>query len=53
MATSLVSMKQSKEESAEEVTPVSDSEYPYGLELRLDEEALAKLGLTTPPAPRS
>ena len=47
----LVSMKQSAEEAQEATAPTGNApEYPYGLELRLDEESLAKLGLTQPPA---
>jgi len=43
----LTSMKQTKETSPEEVAPIStsDSEYPYGLEVRLEKESLAKLGM--------
>lgn len=47
----MISMKQDKEESAEGAMPdCCDSAYPYGLELRLDDGSLGKLGLTQPPA---
>ncbi len=48
----MVSMKMDKEEAKEMSQPVeSDApQYPYGLELRLDDKALAKLGMTQPPA---
>lgn len=48
----MVNMQQSAEESQEANEPaVADApKYPYGLELRLDEEALAKLGMDKPPA---
>lgn len=42
-------MKQDKEEAGEGMDCYY-SAYPYGLELRLDNSALAKLGLTQPPA---
>lgn len=49
----LVNMQQSAEEAKEDsgVADPSDApRYPYGLELSLDEESLAKLGMTAPPA---
>lgn len=49
----LVSMKQSAEEAKEQSAccePGDAPQFPYGLELSLDEEALAKLGITAPPA---
>jgi hypothetical protein len=50
----LVNMQQSAEEAKEANTVTGESDdgprYPYGLELRLDEEALGKLGITAPPA---
>ena len=48
----MVNMKRSAEEAGEgnEATACSKSEYSYGLEIRLDEEALAKLGIGAPPA---
>lgn len=50
----LVNMKQSAEEAKENACCSPDDadlpRYPYGLELSLDEETLAKLGLTAPPA---
>lgn len=49
---SLVSMKMSAEEAQEQYgnSPVSDApEYPYGLSISLDEEALAKLGMPALP----
>lgn len=47
----LVSMKMDKEEAKESTQPVeSDApKYPYGLELRLDDKALEKMGITKPP----
>lgn len=45
-------MKMSAKEAKEwtSPTPADAPEYPYGLELSLDEESLAKLGISTPPA---
>jgi hypothetical protein len=51
----MVNLKMSKKEATEygSTVPSSDGvpEYPYGLRICLDEEALAKLGLTDPLAP--
>ncbi len=48
----MVSMKMDAEEAKEATQPAAKDapEYPYGLELRLDDKALAKLGITQPPA---
>lgn len=48
----LVDMKMSAEEAKEQYEPTAADapEYPYGLQLSLDEEGLARLGITTPPA---
>lgn len=48
----MVSMKMDKEEAKEltQPEPGNTPEYPYGLELHLDDKALAKLGLSQPPA---
>lgn len=51
MATKLVSMKVTKEEIAakrkayETAAPVDGDAYPYGLQVRLDTDALDKLGI--------
>lgn len=46
----LVSMKRSPAEAKEAATPADTApEYPYGLRLRLEDEELQKLGLTTLP----
>ncbi len=42
-------MKLSRREKAEEASPVGDQpDYPYGLRLSLDEDALDKLGIELP-----
>lgn len=48
---SLVNMKMSAKEAQEWAEPVAADapEYPYGLSISLNEEDLAKLGITTPP----
>lgn len=48
----MVSMKRTKEEATAgcEVACGSESEYPYGLEIRLDATQLEKLGIGIPPA---
>lgn len=37
--------KKEKKHTPEEVAPMSEEDYPYGLEIRLEEESLEKLGL--------
>lgn len=50
----MVSMQMSAEEAKEyatgEIKPGDAPKYPYGLCLYLDDDTLAKLGLTEPPA---
>jgi hypothetical protein len=48
----MVNMMQSAEEAKEDSAPSADDapKYPYGLCISLDEEVLAKLGMTQPPA---
>lgn len=48
---SMINMKMSPKEAQEwaEPTAADAPEYPYGLCIQLDEEGLAKLGITTPP----
>lgn len=47
----MVNMKQSKEEAKEDMQPTAADapEYPYGLTISIDEEAMAKLGITDLP----
>lgn len=47
----MISMKMSANEAKEQTQPVpADApEYPYGLSISLDEEAMAKLGITEMP----
>jgi hypothetical protein len=55
MAENMVSMKLSAKEAKAEVSPsaMKAPEYPWGLRLRLDEEALKKLGIKDLPAVES
>ena len=48
----MVNMKMDKEEAQEIAEPTASDapQYPYGLELHLDDKALAKLGFTYPPS---
>lgn len=46
----MVNMAMSAEESKEQGDDLSASKYSYGLRIHLDDDALAKLGLTTMPA---
>lgn len=50
----MINMKMSAEEAKEDCCVTQDASdqprYPYGLEIRLDESSLAKLGITAPPA---
>lgn len=47
----MVSMKRkpSKSRGISEVAPAMSDEYPYGLEIRLDDECLKKLGMDAMP----
>lgn len=47
----MVNMKMSAKEAQEWAEPTASDapEYPYGLCINLDEEGLAKLGISTPP----
>ena len=50
----LINMKQDKEEAREgtcAADPTDAPRYPWGLELSLNEKDMAKLGVTSPPAP--
>ena len=48
----MVNMKMSAEEAKEQTEPTAADapQYPWGLKLNLDDDALEKLGLTTMPA---
>ncbi|MDY7579361.1 hypothetical protein RGU70_13665 [Herbaspirillum sp. RTI4] len=50
----MIDMKMSAEEAKEQTAPSesseSESQYPYGLRVSLDDDALEKLGLTSLPA---
>lgn len=46
----MVNMAMSAEEAKEQGEVTLDSKYSYGLRIHLDDDALAKLGLTTMPA---
>lgn len=49
----MVNMKMTKEQAAEYTASPASTEdapaYPYGLEICLDDDSLAKLGMTNPP----
>lgn len=47
----MVNMKMSKKEAKEYTQPVAGDapEYPYGLSISLDEDSMAKLGITSLP----
>jgi hypothetical protein len=46
----MASMKMTPKEAKEEMTCESTPrEYPYGLEIRLDDDSMGKLGMTAPP----
>ena len=47
----MINMKMSKKEAQEEMQPTAADapEYPYGLTISLDEESMAKLGITELP----
>lgn len=48
----MINMKMTPDEAKAECSPMEDGgpAYPYGLSISLDDEVLAKLGITTPPA---